>query len=153
MNFPNNLFVPQVNQTSQIAKGSLVNFQYVFHKPGHDPSPLVLITDIWPNYIRGVNLHYLTFPYIKNLLQSNKDNRMFSYANIKGNQYITSAFRQYKRPGIRGIQKLDTSFLTNVLSRVRAIDPREVDAIRRSVRQQIFDLMNPMAGPQPEQKI
>lgn len=135
--------------TSPIAKGSLVTFQYAFHKPGHDPNPLVLITDIWPAYIRGVNLHYLTPNYIKSLLQSNKDNRMFSYLNIKSNRYITSAFRQYKRQGIRGIRKFDTSFLTSVLSKIRSIDPHEVEAIRRSVREQIFQMMNPIAGQPP----
>lgn len=145
--------------TAAITKGSLVTFSYNFFKPGHDPYPLVLITDasypaIGPKagmYMRGVNLHYLTFPDIKGLLQPNCNNINFSYSNIKGNEYIVSAFRQYKRRGIRQIRKLDCAFLLNVLASVRSLNPSEVEAIRNSVREQIRQLTNPVAAPSPEQ--
>jgi hypothetical protein len=149
---PANQYGPIYNRMTQtITKGSLVSFNYTFHKPGHDPYPLVLITDIWQNYIRGVNLHYLTFPDIKRLLQPNCNNLGFSYSNIKGDEYIVSAFRQYKRRGIRQIRKLDCAFLLNVLASVRSLNPSEVDAIRRSVREQIQRLTNPAAAATPEQ--
>lgn len=132
-----------------VGKGSLITFSYLFHKPGHDPSPLVLVTDIWQHYVRGVNLHYLTFPYIRKLLQPGGmnacNNPRFSYYNIKGDAYIVGAFRQYKRPGIRQIRMLDCSFLLNVLASVRSIDPNEVEQIRRVVREQINRLANPPA--------
>lgn len=154
---PANQFGPvptKMNQT--IMKGSLCTFNYVFHKPGHDPYPLVIVTDVafGPRQdVRGVNLHYLTFPYVKRLLQPNCNNPNFSYGNIKGDEYIVSAFRQYKRNGIRQIKKLDCAFLLNVLASVRSFDPNEVEAIRKSVREQIRRLTNPQAAPSPEQPV
>lgn len=127
----------------QIGKGSLVSFNYMFFK--NDPYPLVLLTDVWQNYLRGINLHYLTFPYVKNLLQPNCDNIGFSYINIKADNYIVNAFRQYKRIGIRQIKRLDCAFLLNVLAMVRSLDPNEIEAIRRVVREQIQKLVNPTA--------
>ena len=58
---------------SGITRGSLVSFQYprsfaMIPNVIHDPYPMVILTDIWPQYIRGVNLHYLTFPYVKKLI-------------------------------------------------------------------------------------
>lgn len=103
----------------RINKGSLVTFSYLYHQPGHDPTPLVIVTDIWRDFIRGVNLHYLTFNYITKLLQPNCENARFSYYNIKGDRYIVDAFRQYKRLGIRQIKKLDCTFLLKVLATVR----------------------------------
>lgn len=129
-----------------IGKGSLVKFNYAFAKPGHDLSPLVLVTDIWPRYVRGLNLNYLTFPYIKTLLRAYGENPTFSYANIRGQDYIVSAFRQYKRNGIGGIQKLNGRFVMSVLSCVRGMDPNEVEAIRRLVREQIQAALNPQAA-------
>lgn len=140
--------------TATIGKGSLASFSYTFVKPGanHDPYPLVLITDVWPNYIRGINIHYLTFPTIKRILVPNCNNQTFSYANIRNNSYIVSAFRQYKRNGIRQIKKLDCSFLTNVLASVRTFNPNEVEAIRQSIRNQIRQLTNTQAvATNPEQ--
>lgn len=138
-----------------IRQGDLVRFSYAFHKPGHDPTPLVIITDVnYKNaYVRGVNIHYLTFPVIKGLLQQHGNNPAFSYSNIKGNEYITSAFRQYKRQGIRQIRKLDVPFLLNVLASVRTFSPNEVEAIRRSVREQINRLTNPVAAPSVEMPV
>ena len=64
---PQGLLGQNVTNTA-VVRGSLVTFNYIFHKPGHDPAPLVLITDIWDRYIRGINLHYLTFPVIKKMI-------------------------------------------------------------------------------------
>lgn len=139
------------NVTSKaVMRGSLVTFNYMFHKPGHDPAPMVLITDIWANYIRGVNLHYLTFPVIKKLMfpapgRSVCDSPAFSYQYIKGNGYITSAFRQYKRTGIERLRKLDCAFIVNAMSMSRSFDPNEIEAIRRSVREQIRRMVNEQA--------
>jgi hypothetical protein len=148
--FPANQYGPTL-RSNLIAKGSLVTFNYMFFK--HDQNPLVIVTDIWRDYIRGVNLHYLTFPYVKRLLQGYCDNVGFGYANIRGDDYIVSAFRQYKRNGIRQIRKLDCAFLLNVLASVRTFDPAEVDAIRNSVREQIRKVTNPVAQATPEQPI
>lgn len=147
-----NQFGPVYNQMLKPAsKGSLVIFNYIFYKPGHDPYPLVFMTDDNyplknPLYIRGVNLHYLTFPVIKKLLQPNINNPNFSYDNIKGDSYITGAFRQYKKVGIRQLKTLNTAFLLNVLASVRSFNPSEIEAIRNSVREQLQRLTNPSAN-------
>jgi hypothetical protein len=128
-----------------VARGSLVYFNYLFWI--HDPYPLVLIADIYGQYIRGLNLHYLTFPYIKHVLQPGCDNRQFSYRNIRNNgiayeqEYIPKAFRTYKRSGIRQLKVLDCSFILNVLASTRGIDPVEVDHMREVIRQQIQQQM------------
>ena len=146
---PHGLLSQNVTSTA-VMRGSLVTFNYMFHKPGHDPAPMVLITDIWANYIRGVNLHYLTFPVIKKLMfpapgRSVCDSPAFSYQYIKGNGYITSAFRQYKRTGIERLRKLDCAFIVNAMSMSRSFDPNEIEAIRRSVREQIRRMVNEQA--------
>ena len=53
--------------TKRLGKGSLIQFTYNFAKPSHDRTPLVVVTDIMPAYIRGINLHYITFPTIKKI--------------------------------------------------------------------------------------
>jgi hypothetical protein len=149
----------QQNVTSQaIVRGSLVTFNYIFHKPGHDPAPMVLITDVWPQYVRGVNLHYLTFPTIKKMMfpspgRSVCDSPIFTYQYIKSNTYITSAFRQYKRNGIERLRKLDCAFIVNAINISRSFDPNEIEAIRRSVREQIRRMVNEPAQPTGEIRI
>lgn len=144
-----------IQMTQTIQKGTLVTFNYTFHKPNHDPYPLLLVTDIaFPVKnknrldVRGVNLHYLSFNDIRKLLQANCNNVNFSYDTLKQGGYINvvnAAFRQYKRSGIRQIKILDCAFLLNVLASVRAISPSEVEAIRKSVREQISRITNPAA--------
>ena len=153
---PGNLSAPNpINPV--IGRGSLCTFNYLFAKPGHDPVPLVLITD--PNYkdiyCRGINLHYLTFPTIKKLMfpapgQSICDNPQFTYQYIKGNEYIVSAFRQYKKKGIQSLKKLNCEFIVNAMSLSRSFDPNEIEAIRKSVREQIRRMANPIAEASDE---
>ncbi len=156
---PANQYGPSLIKMNQIVqKGTLITFNYTFHKPNHDPYPLVLVTDRdflvrSKNRIdlRGVNLHYLGFNEIRNLLQSNCNNVNFSYDSLKQKQYIPliNAFRQYKKNGMRQIKVLDCAFLLNVLASVRSISPSEVEAIRKSVREQITRLTNPAAQATP----
>ncbi len=157
---PQSIFAP-VNTEAEIGKGSLVKFHYLFHKPGHDPTPLVLVTD--PDYrirgsamryVRGVNIHYLTFPTIKWMLdQRFADNPGFSYQHFKGNDYITSAFRQYKKQGIRQVSKVDTAFIVNLLASLRpsTISPNELEAMRQNIRQQISQQLQVPADISQEQ--
>lgn len=151
---PGNL-TPPTAVNPMVGRGSLVTFSYLFHKPGHDPVPLVLVTDVWDRYIRGINLHYLTFPVIKKLMfpapgQSICESPQFTYQYIKGNDYIVSAFRQYKRNGIESLKKLNCEFIVNALAISRSFDPNEIEAIRKSVREQIRRLANPQAAPTGE---
>ena len=159
---PGNLSAPTPTN-SAITRGSLCTFSYLYHKPGHDPAPLVLITDdTFPSegakagmYVRGINLHYLTFPTIKKLMfpgagKSICENPQFTYQYIKGNEYIVSAFRQYKKSGIQSLKKLNCEFIVNAMSISRSFDPNEIEAIRKSVREQIRRMANPQAAPSEE---
>lgn len=134
------------NPSPLVAKGSLIKFTYTFAKPGHDNTPMVLVTDIWREYIRGINTNYLTFPTIKGLLQQFGERTSFSYQNIKGQEYIVSAFRQYRRSGINNLQKLNSAFLLNALACARSVDPNEIEGIRKVIRDQIRQQTNPIAG-------
>lgn len=125
-----------------VKKGSLVSFNYAFHAAGHDPYPNVIVTDINNLYIRGLNIHYLTFPYIKKLLQANCNNLNFSYKTIKTDKFLVSAFRQYKRNGIQRLKTLDCNFILNLMGSVRAVTPAEVEAIRQTVNEQLSKLTN-----------
>jgi len=125
-----------------INRGSLISFYYphsLAPKPNaiHDPYPLVIITDIWPTYLRGVNLHYLTFPYIKRILQSSNMNYNYQ-SNVKGDGYIAGAFRTYFRRGMRNVKKLDSDFLVNILTSVRSFSESEIERVRQEIRQQIY---------------
>lgn len=136
------------NNTVLITRGNLVLFRYAYAKPGHDPSPLVLLTDVWPSHIRGVNVNYLTMPIIRDLISGYCGNKNFSYLNIKGNNYIKSAFRQYKRIGVSGLKTLNCDLLKGVLTKVRAavISPTELEAIKNSVKEQISQVVAPKAS-------
>jgi hypothetical protein len=135
-----------VTTNDVVRKGSLVAFGYTMWI--HDPYPLVIVTDITPGLrMRGVNLHYLTFPYIKNLLRTGTTNPAFSYGNIKPDPYIVGAFRSYKWQGIRQVKMLDSAFLLTVMATVRSFDPSQVASIRRAVQEQIRREVNPRPAP------
>lgn len=154
--------------SNRVVRGSLITFNYSLRKPGHDSFPLVLVTDTdyplrdpiakpgyRPSYkkgefIRGINLHYLTFPTIKKLIfpnnQSVCENANFTYQYIKSNNYIVSAFRQYRKVGIRNLKKLDCQFVAKAMAISRSFDPNEIEAIRKSVREQLNRMVNPTAA-------
>jgi hypothetical protein len=131
-------------QDQMLRSGTLVTFSYQFFK--NDPTPLLLITDIVPGVrVRGLNVHYLTFPAIKQLLRST-GGRPVSYQQIKGDQFIVNSFREFKWAGIRQIKKLDVNFLLTVMATARGMDPNQIDAIRQSVREQLMKPTNPAAN-------
>jgi hypothetical protein len=125
-----------------VGRGSLISFKYPFScspyvNTIHDPYPLIIITDVWSKFIRGVNLHYLTFPYIKMILQNNGENTGFSYYQVKPDKYIANAFRMYYRIGMSQVKRMDSEFLVNLLQVVRSWDPSEMEAIKQQIRTQI----------------
>ena len=138
-----------------IAKGSIAVFSYVSQQRNyqiHDPTPLVIVSDIFTDMIRGVNLHYLTLPYVKSLVMAHANNPNFSFRFISGDSYIVGAFRSYKRAGISQLKMLDANFLKNLLTVVRALDPGEIEQMREQVRQMIEQqTAQPSAQPGPEQ--
>jgi len=134
---------PQNRPNNTVKRGAIVLFTY--QNWMHDPSPMILVTDVQPgNRIRGVNLHYLTFPVIKQLLNNAKMSLGgISYRNITGQQYIVAAFRSYKWQSIRQLKVLDINYVLNALGTVRSFDPAEVEKMRRAVQEQLKRIVNP----------
>lgn len=126
-----------------VARGSLVTFQYMFAK--NDVYPLVILTYVSQNYIHGVNLHYLTFNQIKQVLQKDKLNGCrpgFNYQNVKPYKYIVESYRTYKRNGIKGLKILDCDLIVKSMTVARSLDPQESEAIRDNIKDQIGKLVN-----------
>ena len=146
-----NQYGPFFNKAT-VGKGSLIKFNYV-GIPGksviHDAHPVTIIYSMKGDLVKGVNIRYLTFPYIKSLLGGkglpNCDNPNISYNNIKGDKYITNAFRSYKRQGIKALRKLDCNFLLKVLGEMRSFNPNEVEQMRTYVRDALRNLNQPRA--------
>ena len=129
-----------------IRPGSLIAFQYDRWK--HDPFPLCLVGKLndWnkPGMIAGLNLHYLTFRYMKYLAQA-FCGKNFNYHLIKQNQYIVNSYRSYKKEGRKNVRVLDCDFLNAVLKTARSFKPEEVEAIRQEVQRQLREKMHPTA--------
>jgi len=137
---------PESNSLNNlIIKGSLILFNYMFWK--NDPKPLVLVTDYNINgQLRGINLHYLSYPYISLMLNTASNFQgSFSYNNIRNNSYIINSFRSYKWSGISGIKKFDISFINQMISNVRSFDPNQIQSIRKSINQQLQQQYVPSA--------
>lgn len=137
---------PTVFNNNGVKKGSLISFNYIFWK--NDAYPLVIVSDntLTNGKLWGVNVHYLTFPYIKKLLKLSQNNPSFSYTSISSDAYMKKAFRSYKRQGIRQLKVLNHDSLLNIMSMVRSYDPAEVQIIRKQVREQINKQINPKAS-------
>ena len=147
--------INQLNWQNYVKSGSIVQFTYSFWK--NDPYPLVIVSDTG-RYVRGVNLKYLTFPYIKTLLNkiyigvghqfANVNNPLpFSYQNqVKGDKYITEAFRQYKLNGIQRLRMINPAALLAILASVRSFDPQEIENITRDIREQMQRVANQSAA-------
>jgi len=128
--------------SNSITRGSLISFAYpksyaTIPNIIHDPYPMVILTDVFPNYIRGVNLHYLTFPYVKKIIENFGGNQQFSYYHIKPDKYIAHAFRMYVRAGVQRPKRLDSEWLKTVLESVRSFNPGEIEKIRSNIQRQI----------------
>lgn len=132
-----------------VAKGALVNFNYMYWK--HDPYPLVIVTDVFQDRIRGVNLHYLTYRYMKGLLGNFCGKQDFSYRYIKHDKFIVNAFRTYKKQGIRQLKMLDCDVINSALMQVRSFNPKELEAIRQSIEKQLRTQLNPTAEQMAKQ--
>lgn len=125
-----------------LGKGSLVVAKYDFWK--HDPYPLILVSSIYSDQrLAGVNLHYLTYKYVRNLLQNYCDKRSFGYPLIKGDKYIVQAFRTYKKAGLRQARILDCEFVLNAMGIARSYSPNEIEKIRQHIQQQLRQEVNP----------
>lgn len=127
-----------------IKKGSLISFNYAFWR--HDAYPLVVVTDYMPGKgIRGVNLHYLTYPVVRNILNTSTFGT-FSFSNIKGNAYIVSAFRSYKWVGVQNVKQFDINFVKTIVSAVRSTDPNQIQYIKKYIDDQVNEKTASLAG-------
>ena len=101
-----------VGNSPLLTRGTLVSFGYpqsYAKEPYviHDARPMVILTDVWPQYIRGVNLHYLDFKYVRWLLTKFGGSPSFTYSSIGfDREYMARAFRVYNRLGVRQPKKL-----------------------------------------------
>jgi len=133
-------------QNKTIGRGSLVSFQYSFYK--HDFTPLCLVARVWTGkyagMISGLNLHYLTFRYIKYLVNA-YCGKNFAYQLIKGDKYIVNAYRSYKREGRKQLRMIDCEFINEMLGKARSFKPGEVEKIREEVQKQLKEKFHPKA--------
>lgn len=177
VNFPPNLGnlwqaidwpTPAVPTPKVVHMGSIVNFHYTGQRTGHqihDPYPLVLVSNIYSDAIRGLNLNYLTLPYVKAMINAFLD-KNFSYQMIKGDTYLVGspeppkgdgkpgAFRSYKRTGISQLRIMDSAFLKAVAAVSRSLDPNELDQIRMQLEQLMkYQVNQPVAQAGPQQTL
>jgi len=133
-----------LNKSTVVHIGSIINFHYIGQRRGqtiHDPYPLVLVSNIYSDAVRGVNLNYLTVPYVKSLIDNFLEKR-FSYDLIRNDSYIVGAFRSYKRNGISQLRMMDSDFLRGVAALSRTLDPNELDQIRMQIEELMKDQVN-----------
>jgi hypothetical protein len=138
---------------NSLMKGSIVQFQYVFSR--HDPKPLVLLTNNpndtndFPNYLRGLNLHYIGSSQIMNLISVNRMNacgdRSFSWDKVKTNNYIKGSFRIYKKAGVRNLRILDCNYLKRILAASKKLNLQDLTALRSNIEEQINTAINQTA--------
>ncbi len=133
-----------------LGKGVLCTFQYLGYK--HDPQPLALITSIYSGpgsahgNIAAVNLHYLSLPYVRNILKIHCDNTNFSYPMIKHDQFIKASFRTYKPSLVRNLHILDCSYIISLMkTSMRSFRPNELEKIQQNIREQLQNKQNPRA--------
>lgn len=120
--------------------GSIISFKYTFFK--HDPNPTVIITKILPDYLVGINIHYLTYNDIKRLLSPTDvnacKNKSFGYPLVKNKAYIIKGFRVYKRKGIQNLKYLDCDKMLQMMGLKKiATNPKEAKEVRKDIEQQV----------------
>lgn len=136
---------PLFQRNNQVLKrGTLIAFQYKWMK--HDPAPLLLVSEICPpnctntrvqGTISGLNLHYLTFKYVKWLISSYCGKGGFGYGLYRNNSYVVNAYRSYRKDGRRLIKAIDCDSLLAILGGIRSYKPSEIEAMRKQVQQQL----------------
>lgn len=143
-----NQYGPSVKK---ITSGTLISFHYPVSfakEPNiiHDPYPMVIVTDISAKFVRGVNLHYMTFPYLKRILNDHCDSGSFGYhASVKADKYIAGAFRTYNRRGMSRLKRMDCSWLLNVLGAVRSFSESELQKLKDQIQAQIRERLQAKA--------
>jgi hypothetical protein len=124
--------------SNNVVAGEVISFNYSFFK--HDPYPVIISTGLTNDgRIGGLNLHYLTFPVFRALLNRWGGNRSFNYTVIKNQFYIKKAFRTYKIYGIINAKKINWRAVIQSLSIIRNYSQQEMLRIRNAVNQQVLN--------------
>lgn len=132
-----------------IINGSVVSFYY--QNFNHDPYPVIISTGpMSNNRIGGLNLHYLTFPVFRALLNSWAGNAAFNYFIIKNEPVIKNAFRSYNISGIKNIKKIHYKAILEIMSIKRNFSPEEMSAIQQAVDKYVMsrqpEILNELFG-------
>lgn len=132
--------------TRTLGQGSLLIAKYGNWK--HDPYPLILVSSLYSDgRLGGINLHYLTFKFIKNLLQRFRlFPGSFSFRAIKGDKYIANAYRTYHKNKLTQAKLLNIDFLLTILGSIRSFSPNEIERMRREIEKQLRQQVNPRAA-------
>lgn len=137
------------NVEGSIQPGMLVWFPYTQAK--NDMSPLIIVARAEQGrLLKGVNLHYLTFPYIRRVLLGAGGNPSFSYYNIRSDRYIVNAYRSYTWNAVlwNRAKIFDTKFIIQTISMMKTMDPLQLRAIRMDIENQLNGVVpQPQAGP------
>lgn len=130
--------------TQHVGRGSLISFQYPVSMavmPGYqirDIKPMLIIANIGQRYISGVNLHYLTLPYLRAIILNHGGDQNFSwYGRVRADEYLAQSYRLYVRRGMHRPKVLDVEWLKKVLFEVQTFDPNQLKAIRDNIQKQI----------------
>ncbi len=136
--------VENITTVDNLKTGGLVlSFYYQYFK--HDPYPVVLTTmsQLSQGKVFGLNLHYLTFPIYRALLNQWAGNIAFNYYIIKQQPIIRQSFRSYKIEAIKNIKRINWQAIIQALSIIRNYSPQEMLDIQNMVDAQV-------ASKQPE---
>lgn len=135
--------------SGSIVNGQVLSFHYSHFD--HDPYPVIISTGpMTHGRIGGLNLHYLTFPVFRALLNSWGGNPAFNYFIIKNQIVIKNAFRSYKIAGINNIKKVHYKAILEVMSINRNFSPQEMLEIQQAVDRYVLsrqpEILNELFG-------
>lgn len=137
-NFPNLVqrIISLNNMTA--SNGSVISFYYKKFK--HDPYPVIITTGFYPQkgLISGLNLHYLSFPVFRALLNQWAGNTGFTYFLIRNEPIIKEAFRKYKLTEIINIKKVDYKSIIALGKIIRNYSSEEIQKIKDAVDLQVL---------------
>ncbi len=135
--------------SKSIINGSVISFNY--QNFNHDPYPIIISTGPMSyGRIGGLNLHYLTFPVFRALLNSWAGNTAFNYFIIKNEPIIKNAFRSYKISSIKNIKKIHYKAILQIMSIKRNFSPEEMNEVQKAVDQYVLsrqpEILNELFG-------
>lgn len=149
--------------------GDVVTFAYSKHyanplgtgeerKGKHDPQPLVLVIDWktkYPDRLRGVNLHYLDYNKITQLIQMARQGTIQNYTSVKnvilvpqsgGRKPRAIGFRDYLMIWLveNSIQKINIENIQTQVNTIKTYGLRNIETLRKVIAKQ-----NAMRPKQP----